>query len=239
MFSGRTTTTVTAPAAAPVDYNATRPTFRELAPLFGLALITLLPVGLGGAITLWSLPKAGAELGGWGMLGLFVGGLMVLGGLRFFWPLSMVVPRAVASYYARIDEWHAAQLDKYMESDGQIQAVQVSEWEYNPLDVRKVAFALMAAYLDGSRTLSIDRLMKQGLWVRAGNKSIPLMRFTQDGAAAFLNLLAASGGITGRGPRSAGEITFGENMRTVAMRALAKALEDPRALASVEVQEAQ
>jgi len=239
MFSGRTTTTVTAPAAAPVDYNATRPTFRELAPLFALALITLVPVGLGGAIILWSLPTYEVELSGWNMLGLLVGGLLALGGIRFFWPLSVTVPRAVASYYHRIDEWHAAQLDKYVESDGQVQAIQVSEWEYNPLDVRKVVFALMAAYLDGARTLSIERLMKQGLWVRAGNKSVPLMRFTQDGAAAFLNLLAASGGIAGRGPRSAGEITFGDNMRTVAMRALAKALEDPRALASVEVQEAQ
>lgn len=237
MFSGRTTTSISAPAQSPIDLNATRPTFRELAPLFALALITLVPVGLGGVLVLWSFPEHELEMSGWRALGMLVGGLLALGGIRFFWPLSVTVPRAVASYYHRIDEWHAAQLDKYLEGDGQVRAVQVSEWEYNPLDVRKVAFALMAAYLDDARTLSIERLMRQGLWVRIGQKSVPLMRFTQDGAAAFLNLLAASGGIAGRGPRTAGEITFGDNMRTVCMTALRKVLEDPRALASVETQE--
>ena len=66
MFSGRTTTGHCA-TAAPVDYNATRPTFRELAPLFGLALITL-PRSARGAHHLWSLPKVGAEPGGWGIV---------------------------------------------------------------------------------------------------------------------------------------------------------------------------
>lgn len=45
MFSGRTTTSISAPAAAPVDFNAGKPTFGELAPLFGLALLALLPIG--------------------------------------------------------------------------------------------------------------------------------------------------------------------------------------------------
>ena len=63
------------------------------------------------------------------------------------------------------------------------------EWEYKPLDVRKVAFALMAAYLDGARTLSIDRLDEAGpLKVRGINRS-PIVRFTQDGAAAFSTCL--------------------------------------------------
>ena len=38
MFSGRTTTSISAPAAAPVDFNAGKPTFGELAPLFWTGL---------------------------------------------------------------------------------------------------------------------------------------------------------------------------------------------------------
>ena len=98
-FSGRTTTTVTAPAAAPVDYNRDAPDLPRVCAV-GLALITLLPVRLGGAITLWSLPKAAPSWAGWGMLGLFVGGLMVLGGLRFSGHSDGFVLRAVASYRA-------------------------------------------------------------------------------------------------------------------------------------------
>jgi hypothetical protein len=112
----------------------------------------------------------------------------------------------------------------------------VSEWEYSPLDPRKVAFALLAVYLGNPRSLSIETLTRQGLWVRIGQRSIPLIKFTQDGASAFLNLLAASGGITGRGPRTAGEITF-HDFRSIALKALQTTLQDPRALASVETQE--
>lgn len=236
MLSGRTTTTVTAPAAAPVDYNATRPTFGELAPLFGLALLALLPIAVGGALLNWSFPRADRDLGGWQVLGLLLGGLLVFAGGSFFRALSSTVPAAVRSYYARINDWHYAQLEKYEQGDGQITAVQVSEWEYSSVDPRKVAFALLAVYLSQPRSLSIEALTRHGLWLRVGQKSFPLIKFTQDGAGAFLNLLAASGGIAGRGPRTAGEITIGD-FRSVALTALRKTLEDPRALAAVETQE--
>lgn len=237
MLSGRTTTTVSAPAAAPVDFNAGKPTFGELAPLFGLALLALLPIAMGGALLNWAFPKQGQELGGWQVLGLILGGLLIFAGGSFFRSLSSTVPNAVRDYYARINDWHYAQLEKYEQGDGQITAVQVSEWEYSPIDPRKVAFALLAVYLSNPRSLSIDTLMKHGLWVRVGQRSFPLIKFTQDGAAAFLNLLAASGGITGRGPRTAGEITFGSDFRAVALKALRLTLDDPRAMAAVEVQE--
>jgi len=236
MFSGRTTTSVSAPAAAPVDLNAGKPTFGELAPLFGLALLALLPVAFGGALLNWSFPREGRELGGWQTLGLLLGGLLIFAGGSFFRSLSGTVPAAVRDYYARINDWHYAQLAKYEAGDGQITAVQVSEWEYSPVDPRKVAFALLAVYLGNPRSLSIDALMKHGLWVRVGQKSFPLIKFTQDGASSFLSLLAASGGITGRGPRTAGEITF-HDFRSVAMLALRKTLDDPRAAAAVEAQE--
>ncbi len=237
MFSGRTTTSISAPAAAPVDFNAGKPTFGELAPLFGLALLALLPIAMGGALLNWAFPKQGQELGGWQVLGLILGGLLIFAGGSFFRSLSSTVPNAVRDYYARINDWHYAQLEKYEQGDGQITAVQVSEWEYSPIDPRKVAFALLAVYLSNPRSLSIDTLMKHGLWVRVGQRSFPLIKFTQDGAAAFLNLLAASGGITGRGPRTAGEITFGSDFRAVALKALRLTLDDPRAMAAVEVQE--
>ncbi len=236
MFSGRTTTSVSAPAAAPVDLNAGKPTFGELAPLFGLALLALLPVALGGALLNWSFPREGRELGGWQTLGLLLGGLLIFAGGSFFRSLSGTVPAAVRDYYARINDWHYAQLAKYEAGDGQITAVQVSEWEYSPVDPRKVAFALLAVYLSQPRSLSIETLTKNGLWLRVGQRSFPLIKFTQDGASAFLNLLASSGGIAGRGPRAAGEITF-HDFRSVAMLALRKTLDDPRAAAAVEAQE--
>lgn len=236
MFSGRTTTSVSMPANGPIDLNAGKPTFSELAPLFGLSLLALLPVAIGGALLNWSFPRSDAALGGWQLLGMLLGGLLVFAGGSFFRALSATVPAAVRDYYARINEWHQAQLDKYIEGDGQITAVQVSEWEYSPTDPRKVAFALLAVYLGAPKSLSIDTLTKQGLWLRVGQHSFPLVKFTQDGASAFLNLLAAAGGIAGRGPRTAGEITF-HDFRTVAMAALRKTLEDPRAAMAVEVQE--
>ena len=236
MLSGRTTTSISAPSAAPVDLNAGKPTFGELAPLFGLALLALLPIAIGGALLNWAWPRTGQELGGWQVLGMLLGGLLVFAGGSFFRSLSGTVPTAVRDYYARINDWHYAQLEKYQEGDGQITAVQVSEWEYSPIDPRKVAFALLAVYLGNPRSLSIETLTRQGLWVRIGQRSIPLIKFTQDGASAFLNLLAASGGITGRGPRTAGEITF-HDFRSIALKALQTTLQDPRALASVETQE--
>ena len=237
MFSGRTTTSISAPAAAPVDFNAGKPTFGELAPLFGLAMLTLLPIIVGGGLIIKAFPKEGQEIGGWQLLGLLIGALFMFAGWSFYRSLSGTVPAAIRSYYARVDEWHRAQLDKYIEGDGQVTAVQVSEWEYSPVDPRKVAFALLAVYLSNPRSLSIDTLMKHGLWVRVGQRSFPLIKFTQDGAAEFLNLLAASGGITGRGPRTAGEITFGSDFRAVALKALRLTLDDPRAMAAVDVQE--
>jgi hypothetical protein len=237
MLSGRTTTTVSAPANSPIDLNATRPTFGELAPLFGLTFLAIVPIAIGMSLLNWSFPREGQEIGGWQLMGLLLGGLLMLGGGRFFWALGMTIPHSVQRHYARVDEWHYAVIEKFESGDGQITAVQVSEWEYSPVDPRKVAFALLAVYLSNPRSLSIDTLMKHGLWVRVGQRSFPLIKFTQDGAAAFLNLLAASGGITGRGPRTAGEITFGSDFRAVALKALRLTLDDPRAMAAVEVQE--
>ena len=240
MFSGRTTTTVTAPTAAPVDYNATRPTFRELAPLFGLALITLPR-----SARRRDHPLVTAE--GRRRAGRLRHGLTVRG-----WPYGAGRPALFLHYsawlfrapwpatYARIGRVARRPTRQVYGERWPDPGLQVSEWEHNPPDVRKVAFCA-----DGclsrrrTRTLSIDRLMKQALWVRAVNKSIPYMLlYLVTAPPRFSTCLRPRGLLLG-GPRPAGEITFGRICARLRCGRWAKALEDPRALASVEVQEAQ
>src|SRR5690349_565461 len=128
MFSGRTQTTIEAPARGPLDYNALKPSFGQLAPLFGLTLLALLPIALGGLLVYWSWPRDAADVGGLRLLGLCLGGLLILAGVRFFWPLSATVPDAIQQYYAMVYAWHDAELGKYQASDGKVSAVQISEW---------------------------------------------------------------------------------------------------------------
>jgi hypothetical protein len=234
MYSGRTTTTVQAPASAPVDYNATKPTFGELAPLFGLSLITLAPVGLGGAIVLWSLPKDGA-LGGWGALGIIVGALLALGGLRFFWPLSASVPRAIARYYERLDEWHEVQLTKFEQSDGQIVAQQVSEWRYNPADMRTIGALFFWLLVEQPRSPTIESLTRGPLMLNLGHRSVKIMDMSQDDAADALNLLAAAGLIAGRGPRKAGMLAL-QDTPALARRLALEAAKNPQLVAMPEAE---
>jgi hypothetical protein len=73
------TTTVQAPANAPVDLNsAGKPDWRELAPLFGLIMLSLLPAGAGGAMCVANWPRAG--MSGWQTLWLGMGGAFLFGG---------------------------------------------------------------------------------------------------------------------------------------------------------------
>lgn len=123
MFHGRTTTSIEAPARGPLDYNSLRPSFGQLAPLFALTLVSLLPVAVGGWLAWLAWPRDARDVGGLSLLGLLIGALLILAGVRFFWPLSASVPDAVRQFYAMVYAWHDAELSKYEASDGKVSAV--------------------------------------------------------------------------------------------------------------------
>jgi len=59
------------------------------------------------------------------------------------------------------------------------------------------------------------------------------MDMSQDGAAAFLNLLAAAGVVQGRGPRVAGTVTMMEPRQAI-IRVLQEAARNPQAIETPE-----
>jgi hypothetical protein len=233
MLSGRTTTTVSAPAHGPLDYNSLRPSFAQIAPLFGLTLLALLPIALGGLLVYWSWPEYG-EVGGLRALGLGLGALLALAGVRFFWPLSTTIPDAIKQYHAMVYAWHDAELRKYEAGDGLITAHQMSEWSYTEQDMRHVALAALWLILEQPRSLSIERLTKGPLHLTIGHRAFKLMDMTQDGAAGFLNLCASAGVINGRGPRTAGTIAIMDS-RAAALKILAEASRNPAMIGSEDV----
>lgn len=233
MFSGRTTTTVQAPAHGPLDYNSLRPSFAQIAPLFGLTLLTLLPIALGGLLVYWAWPEDGTA-GGLHVLGMGLGGLLVLAGVRFFWPLSATIPEAIKQYHAMVYAWHDAELTKYQMSDGLITAQQVSEWTYTEQDMRHVALAALWLILEQPRSLSIERLTKGPMLLTTGHRAFKLLDMTQDGAANFLNLLARAGVINGRAPRTAGTIAIMDS-RAAALKILQEASRNPAMLGEEKV----
>lgn len=232
MYSGRTTTTVSAPAHGPHDYNSLRPSFGQIAPLFGLTLLALLPIALGGLLSYWSWPQYG-EVGGLRALGLGLGGLLILAGVRFFWPLSSTIPDAIKQYYAMVYAWHDAEIGKYIEGDGMVTAHQISEWSYTENDMRHVALAVLWLLLAQPKSLSIEKLTKGPILLNVDHRAFKMMDMTYDGATNFLNLLDRAGIVEGRGPRTAGTIAI-LDPRTAALKILAEASRNPAMIGSEE-----
>lgn len=232
MLSGRTTTTVSAPARGPMDLNAGKPDWRELAPLFGLIVVAVLPTAAGGALVVANWRDSG-EFGGWQALWLAVGAVLAFVGGSFIWTLRGAVVTGIRSYQRRVDEWHYAELEKFEASEGQVIASQVSEWTYTQYDMRHVALATLWVYLSGEKKLSIERLTKGPLQINLGHRSFKLMDMTQDGAAEFLNLLAASGVVVGRAPRVAGSVAMMDPKQAIT-RVLLEAAKNPQAISTPE-----
>lgn len=224
-YMGRTTTTISAPASGPMDLTAGRPDWRELAPLFGLIMLSLLPVAIGGGVVIVSWPRYQYEMDGWKALGILTGFLLAFGGGSFFWTLRKAVLHGIARYYARVDDWHWAQLDKY-EQDGKIVAHQVSEWHLVTTDARHVLLLLLYVYLTG-KAPSINTLTSGPLLVKAGHRAFSLGRVTQDSAAQFCDLLARSTVVTGRAERQAGRLAP-LDFRQAVQRVLGELSKDPR-----------
>lgn len=234
MYSGRTTTTVSAPAHGPLDYNSLRPSFGQLAPMFGMTLLALLPIALGALLVYWSWPTYGTP-SGLQVIGLALGGLLVLAGVKFFWPLSTTIPDAIKQYYAMVYAWHDAELEKYYQGDGTISATQISEWSYSEHDMRHVALAALWLVVAQPKSLSIEKLTRGPLLLNIDHRSFKLMDMTQDSAASFLNMLDRAGVIQGRGPRVAGSINIIDSRQAV-LKLLKEASKNPAAIGVENVQ---
>lgn len=232
MFSGSTTTTVTAPANAPIDLNsAGKPDWRELGPLFGLILLAVLPTAGGGAMVVANWPRE--SMSGWQALWLALGGTLAFVGGSFVWTLRSTVLHGIRSYYARVDDWHYAALTKFEESSGQVVAQQVSEWSYTEHDMRHVALLALWLIVAQPKSLSIEKLTKAPIMINLGHRSYKLLDMTQDGAASWLNMLARAGIMQGRGPRVAGTITIMDSRQT-ALKLLTEAAKNPATVVNSE-----
>ncbi len=149
------------------------------------------------------------------MIGLSLGSLLVLSGVKFFWPLSTTIPDTIKQYYAMVYAWHDAEITKYIEGDGMVTAQQISEWSYSEADMRHVALAALWLIVAQPKSLSIGKLTTGPMLLSIDHRAFKLMDMTQDGAAGFLNMLARAGIIQGRGPRSAGSINILDSRQAV------------------------
>lgn len=227
MEYNRSVTTITAPAASPIDLNAGRPDWRELGPLFGLTLAALLPVLAGGVIVVAAWPEAG-RLSGWSLLFVGFGGLLAFAGISWFWSLRSAVLAGVTRYQARIDDWHYATLERYQDSDGQITATQVDERYWYPTRVPDMLLLFLYVWMSG-KTPTVRALCDGPLMLSAGPRSFVVGRMTQDGAEAALQLMARAGLIIDRQPRHAGKLAL-LDPRKAALALLTELARDPRVL---------
>jgi hypothetical protein len=219
---------------APIDLSsAGKPDWRELAPLFGLIMLSLLPAGAGGAMVVANWPREGA--GGWQALWLGLGAAFMFGGGSFFWTLRTSVLSGIKGYYARVNDWHDATLNKYIDGDGMITAQQVSEWMYTEADMRHVALTFMYLLINQPKSLSIEKLTRGPLLLNLDHRAYKLMDMSQDGAASWLNMLARAGIVQGRGPRAAGMVAI-IDPRLAAIKLLKEAARNPATLGFEETQ---
>ena len=236
MFSGRTTTTISAPAPGPMDLNSSRPDWRELLPLFLVSLLGVIVFTFGALLVVLFFPTDESDMAAWRVVVVLAGGGFAYGGYAWFRPLSSTVGRSEARHYARIDEWHAAQLEKYVEGDGQLVAQQVSEWAYNPLDLRSLLLGYVAVMATNPAKLTIEELTRNGLWLTIDHRMVKVLTFTQDSAAQFLDLMAEAKVIEGRGPRVAGRVLIAQPREQV-LRLLKTAARAPEVQAALAAQE--
>lgn len=233
-YAGRTTTTVSAPAGAPMDLNTGKPDWRDLGPLMGLVFLLVLPTLIGGAMVVASWPESGARVTGWRSLWLGGGIVLIAVFGSFIIMMRRAIIREITSYQQRKDDWHYATLEKYEQGDGMITAHQMSEWSYTEHDMRHVALAALWLIIAQPKSLSIDKLTRGPLLLTVDHRAFKMLDMTQDGAASFLNMLDRAGVITGRGPRVAGAINI-LDPRQAALKLLKEAAKNPQALGAEEV----
>lgn len=230
-YMGRQTTTFTAPANAPVDLNsAGKPDWRELAPLFGLVVLCVVVSGIGFGIIVLSWPATEYAMNGWRLIGIIAGGSLAFAGGSFFWTLRTAILRGIRHYYIRIDDWHNAVLDKYIEGPGQVVAQQVTERHLVTTDARHMLLLLLYVYLSNQQP-SIRTLTAGPLLVRSNHRAFSLGAITQDQASEALDLFARSGIILDRGPKTAGKLAL-LDFKTAANKLLGHLATDPRIMDS-------
>lgn len=225
-YMGRQTTTFTAPANAPVDLNAGKPDWRELGPLFGVMLLTLLPVAIGGALMIFAWPRTDSDMSGWSILGIGTGALFMYGGGSVFWTLRHAMVHGIRGHHLRLDDWHNAVLDKYIEGDGAVQIQQVTEWHLVTTEPRHMLLLLLYIYLNNSAP-SINKLTAGPLLVKAGHRAFSLGKVSQDQASDALNLMARAGVLIDRRTGYNGKLAV-MDFKQAANKVLLQMAADPR-----------
>lgn len=228
----RTTTRIEAPAASPIDLNAGRPHWREIAPLFGLMLVCVIPVGIGGMFIVFFWPEQEYGLTGLRAIFIGVGGLLAFGGGSVFLSMRATITYGIGSYYRRVEDWHQAVLDKYQASDGRVVAEQIDE-RYLHI-TRPTDMLLLLSYIFLSeRTPTVRGLVDGALMVPVSSgrgkpqRMITIGRVRQDTAEQALRLFASAGIIEGRGERQAGRVSR-QDWRSAAQSLLREMAQDPR-----------
>lgn len=226
-YLGRQTTTFTAPANAPIDLNsAGKPDWRELAPLFGLIVLCVIVAGIGLSIMVAVWPRDELSMNGWRLLGIIGGGGLTFAGGSFFWTLRTSVLYGIRHYYSRVNDWHEAVLDKYVNGDGQMQVQQVTEWHLTTTQPRHMLLLLLYVYLNNA-TPSIRGLTNGPLLVKAGHRAFSLGAMTQDAASEALEMFSRAGIILDRNSRTAGKLAM-LDFKTASNRLLLELAKDPR-----------
>lgn len=235
-YLGRQTTTFTAPANSPIDLNsAGKPDWRELAPLFGLIVLCVIVAGIGLSIVVAVWPRDELSMNGWRALGIIGGGGLTFAGGSFFWTLRTSVLYGIRHYYARVDDWHNAVLDKYVAGEGQVQVQQVTEWHLTTTDPRHMLLLLLYVYLNNA-TPSIRQLTAGPLLVKAKHRAFSLGAMTQDAASEALELFSRAGIILERGPKTAGKLAL-MDFKTAANKVLVELSKDPRIIDAERIEQ--
>lgn len=209
-MNGRTTTRTTVPAIGPMDMNSGRPQWAELAPLFGLLLVAVLPMGVGGALIIAVWPQF--EWTPWNALGAFVGGAVVFASGSFFWTLRGAVVRSISSYYQRLDDYHTANLEA-LSIQPVVELEEVSEWSLRSDDPRHLLLFAIGIYWQTTRRnqaapWSVTNAKRVELHSDRGTTL--LGETTEQQARQLADLLSRAGVITGRSERKAGQLAVAD-----------------------------
>ena len=189
-------------------------------------MLCVVVAGIGFGIIVLSWPASEYDMNGWRLLGIVAGLSLAFAGGSFFWTLRTAILRGIRMYYLRVDDWHNAVLEKYIEGEGAVQIQQVTEWHLTTTDARHMLLLLLYVYLNNQQP-SIRNLTNGPLLVRAKHRAFSLGAMSQDQATEALELFSRAGIIVDRAPKTAGKLAM-LDFKTAANRLLTVLSTDPR-----------
>lgn len=208
MLSGRSQTTLTAPAAPPVNLEPHLDWRAALLHLGGAAICALL--GFGAAqLARAALDTPFGEPDGARWLTALFAGAFAFGGAFAAYRLLRSFLSEIESVRLRRQDWHNAALDTWYANAGQVVEETQTEWALRSDDPRHVLLFAMVCYWQATRRRqaapwSIQQARRFELHDDRGATLIG--ETSEDQARLFGDLLARAGIIVGRGERKAGQL---------------------------------